>query len=52
MNPFDLSAVIALEAAAFRDRFRHTALWRAKREGILRNAAVVIGNRPPPRGFA
>src|SRR5262249_48801235 len=31
---------------AFRARFRHTPLWRPKRRGILRNAAIVLGNRP------
>ena len=28
----------------FRDRFRKTPLWRAKRRGLARNAAVVLGN--------
>jgi epoxyqueuosine reductase len=32
----------------FRDEFRHTPLWRAKRRGLLRNAAIVLGNRPDP----
>src|SRR5690606_35008083 len=27
-------------------RFRHTPLWRPKRRGLLRNAAIVLGNRP------
>ena len=38
MNPIELAELRALDEAAFRGRFRHTALWRAKREGILRNA--------------
>ena len=38
MNPVDLSELQALDEPAFRRRFRHTPLWRAKREGILRNA--------------
>jgi epoxyqueuosine reductase len=33
-------------AEQFRQRFRHTPLWRAKRRGLLRNAAIVLGNRP------
>ena len=45
MNPVDLSDLIALDPAAFRDRFRHTSLWRAKRERILRNAAVAVENQ-------
>ena len=45
-NPVDLIGLFDLEDAAFRERFRHTPLWRAKRRGILRNAAIVLGNRP------
>src|SRR5207244_5220333 len=46
--PADLpepQALLALDDAAFRERFRHTALWRARRSGLLRNAAIVLGNR-------
>ncbi len=28
----------------FRGRYRHTALWRAKRRGLLRNVAIALGN--------
>jgi epoxyqueuosine reductase len=45
-NPIDLVALFDLDDAAFRERFRHTPLWRPKRRGILRNAAIVLGNRP------
>jgi epoxyqueuosine reductase len=45
MNPVDLSELLALDDATFRNRFRHTSLWRAKRAGILRNAAVVLENQ-------
>ena len=45
-NPIELAALFALDDAAFRERFRHTPLWRAKRRGLLRNAAIVLGNRP------
>ena len=38
-------ALLALDDAAFRERFRGTALWRARRSGLLRNAAIVLGNR-------
>jgi epoxyqueuosine reductase len=38
-------ALLALDEAAFRARFRHTAFWRAHRSGLLRNAALVLGNR-------
>jgi epoxyqueuosine reductase len=45
-NPIDLIRLFELDEAAFRARFRHTPLWRPKRRGILRNAAIVLGNRP------
>ncbi|MBN1590234.1 MAG: tRNA epoxyqueuosine(34) reductase QueG [Pirellulales bacterium] len=50
-NPVDLGEWFALDDEAFRDRFRHTPLWRARRRGLLRNAAIVLGNtRPAPPG--
>jgi epoxyqueuosine reductase len=45
-NPLELTQLFELDEAAFRTRFRHTPLWRPKRRGILRNAAIVLGNRP------
>lgn len=47
-NPLDLIPLFALDDNAFRERFRHTPLWRPKRRGLLRNAAIVLGNRPHP----
>jgi epoxyqueuosine reductase len=47
-NPIDLISLFDLDDAAFRARFRHTPLWRPKRRGLLRNAAIVLGNRPTP----
>ena len=44
-NPVDLLGLFDLDDEAFRRRFRHTPLWRAKRRGILRNAAIVLGNQ-------
>jgi epoxyqueuosine reductase len=44
-NPVDLAELFSLDDAAFRERFRHTPLWRSKRRGILRNAAIVLGNQ-------
>jgi epoxyqueuosine reductase len=46
MNPVDLAVLFNLDEAAFRARFRHTPLWRAKRRGILHNAAILLGNHP------
>lgn len=45
MNPANITALFEMDDAAFRLRFRYTALWRAKRRGILRNAAIVLGNQ-------
>jgi epoxyqueuosine reductase len=47
-NPLDLTALFDLDEAAFRERFRRTPLWRPRRRGLLRNAAIVLGNRPTP----
>ena len=44
----DLTDLFGLEDAGFRARFRGTPLTRAKREGLLRNAAVVLGNLADP----
>ena len=46
MNPVEPAGLFALDEAAFHERFRATPLWRARRGGLLRNAAVVLGNRP------
>jgi epoxyqueuosine reductase len=44
-NPVDLIALFDLDDEGFRRRFRHTPLWRAKRRGILKSAAIVLGNQ-------
>jgi epoxyqueuosine reductase len=44
-NPVDLLELFKLDDAAFRARFRKTPLWRTRRIGILRNAAIVLGNQ-------
>jgi epoxyqueuosine reductase len=51
MNPIRLAELFELDDEAFRQRFRHTPLWRAKRRGLLRNAAIVLGNRPNPEAI-
>jgi epoxyqueuosine reductase len=45
-NPIDLIRLFDLEDAAFREKFRYKPLWRPRRRGLLRNAAIVLGNRP------
>jgi len=45
-NPVALAALFDMDNDAFRARFRKTPLWRPRRRGILRNAAIVLGNHP------
>jgi epoxyqueuosine reductase len=44
-NPLELKEVLTLNEAAFANRFRRTVLLRAGRSGLLRNAAIVLGNQ-------
>ncbi len=44
----DLLAVLELSDEQFRQRFRQTPLWRAKRRGLLRNAILIAGTRRLP----
>jgi epoxyqueuosine reductase len=45
LNPLDLVELLGIDEQGFRERFGHTALARPGRAGLLRNAAVVLGNR-------
>ncbi len=45
LNPLELLELFSLSEEEFRRRFRHTPLWRPRRRGLLRNAAVVLGNQ-------
>jgi epoxyqueuosine reductase len=45
-NPAELAPLFFLDDAAFRTRFRHTPFWRPRRRGLLRSAALILGNRP------
>ena len=38
-----------LTAEQFRERFRGTTITRTKRRGLLRNAAIALGNHHDPR---
>jgi epoxyqueuosine reductase len=44
LEKLDLIEVLSLSEEAFRRRFRGTALLRTKRSGLVRNAALVLGN--------
>jgi len=50
-DPVDLAWLLSLDEEAFRQEFRHSPIWRAKRRGMLRNAAIGLGNRPTPAGL-
>jgi epoxyqueuosine reductase len=44
----DLVELLGYSEEEFRRRFRGTALWRTRRRGLLRNAALILGNRGDP----
>jgi epoxyqueuosine reductase len=39
-----LEELLTLDDAAFRGRFRESALWRTRRAGLLRNVCIALGN--------
>ncbi len=45
LNPADLGRLLDLDEAGFRNAFGESALFRPGRAGLLRNAAIVLGNR-------
>jgi epoxyqueuosine reductase len=51
MEAIDLYELVAMSEEAFRRRFKGTALWRARRRGLLRNAALILGNRGDRRAL-
>lgn len=40
-----LAQLFSLDEGSFRAHFRDTAMWRSRRQGLLRNAAIVLGNQ-------
>jgi epoxyqueuosine reductase len=48
LQAIDLLAVLGLSEDEFRKRFRGTALMRTRRPGLVRNAALALGNRADP----
>lgn len=47
-EPLSLPSLLGMTEEEFRARFRGTPLTRPKRRGLLRNAAVALGNRKDP----
>ncbi len=45
LNPVDLVACLELGEREFRHIYRDTPLWRARRRGVLRTAAIILGNQ-------
>lgn len=43
-----LPALLQLDEAGFQARFRHSAIRRTKRRGLLRNVAIALGNSQNP----
>lgn len=44
-STINLVELLKMNEAEFRRLFRNTALWRSKRQGLLRNACLVLGNQ-------
>lgn len=45
LNPLELTTLFDMDEAEFKQRFRRSPIWRAHRRGLLRSAAIVLGNR-------
>ena len=45
LDPLNLDELFFLTDEQFRARFRQTPLWRPRRRGLLRNAAIALGNQ-------
>ncbi len=50
-SSIDLADLLTLDEEGFRKRFRGSPLLRAKRRGLVRSAAIALGNRPYPPSF-
>ena len=47
-----LAELFELDDEQFRQRYRKTPFWRIRRRGLLRNAAIVLGNQQSPDSLA
>jgi len=48
LEPIDLIQLLGMSEEEFRNRFRGTTITRTKRRGLLRNAAIALGNHGDP----
>lgn len=48
LESLDARAITGMTEQEYRERFRHTAISRAKRNGLRRNALIVLGNTGTP----
>src|SRR5262245_17647351 len=51
LTAVDPVELLGLTEEEFRRRFRGTAIWRTKRQGLVRNAAIVLGNTGDERAL-
>jgi epoxyqueuosine reductase len=51
LEAINLIELLGLSEKEFRERFRGTALTRARRRGLLRNAAIALGNSGDPKAL-
>jgi epoxyqueuosine reductase len=51
LEGLDPIEILGLSEDDFRRRFRRTALWRPRRRGLARNAAMVLGNVGGPEAL-
>ncbi len=48
MESLKLGELFSLDEKEFRAKFRKSPMWRTRRRGLLRNAAIVLGNQAEP----
>ena len=51
LEAIDLIGLLNMNDQEFSQRFRGTAIMRTKRRGLLRNAAIILGNRGDERAI-
>jgi epoxyqueuosine reductase len=51
LESLDLYPLFSMNDDDFRGRYRNTPFWRTRRRGLLRNAAIVLGNQQDPQAL-